>query len=321
MTGATGLVGSWLIQRLVDLRADVVAFVRDPDPQSEFFRSGLYKNTTLVQGSLEDYYSVERSINENEIEILFHLGAQTIVGTAWRNPLATFEANIRGTYHILEASRRHSGLVKKIVIASSDKAYGTSAQLPYEEEKTSLKGRHPYDVSKSCADLLSLSYFHSYQLPLAIARCGNIYGGADLNWSRLIPGTIRSFLRCEEPVLRSDGTFTRDYLFIDDVINGYLILAEALDRPEVQGEAFNFGQNQPFSALHIVKALQKQMNCPQLKPKITNQAVGEIKDQSLNTEKAKRLLGWSSHYSLEEGLARTLKWYDHYFQTHGGNLR
>ena len=312
VTGATGLVGSSLIRKLLELKAHVVALVRDHTPHSGLFREGLYTQVDLVQGSLEEYASVERGINEYEIEVLFHLGAQTIVTTAWRNPLATFEANIRGTYHVLEACRHHCNKIQQIVIASSDKAYGSSLYLPYEEELSPLKGAHPYDVSKSCADLLSLSYFQTYHLPLAIARCGNIYGGGDLNWSRLIPGTIRSFLREEPPILRSNGSFKRDYLFVEDAVDAYLLLAESLNRPEVQGEAFNFGQNQPFSAWEIIRHLQEQMNCHHLIPEVKDRATHEIKDQWLKIDKAKKILGWNFKYSLQEGLSRTIKWYEQY---------
>jgi CDP-glucose 4,6-dehydratase len=312
VTGATGLVGSWLVRKLIECEAHVVTLIRDSNPQSELFRSGFFKKTDLVQGSLEDFYSVERAINENEVETVFHLGAQTIVGTAWRSPLPTFEANIRGTYNLLEACRRHSSLVKQVIIASSDKAYGTCRELPYNET-TPLEGRNPYDVSKTCTDLLASSYFHTYRLPLAIARCGNIYGGGDLNWSRLIPGTIRSFLQNETPILRSDGKFTRDYLFVQDVVEAYMKLAEEIHRPEVIGQAFNFGPNKPYSALEIVEVIQKQMKCEHLDPKILNNATAEIKDQSLDSKKAKEILGWDLKYTLDEGLSQTIRWYEQYF--------
>ena len=311
ITGATGLVGSWLIRKLVEEGAHVTAFVRDFNPQSEFFRSKDYKNTAIVQGSLEDFAAIERAINEQEIDTVFHLGAQTIVGTALRNPLATFEANIRGTYNLLEACRLHPSLVKRIVIASSDKAYGSSPVLPYLETMP-LAGKHPYDVSKSCTDLLASSYHHTYHLPLAIARCGNIYGGADLNWSRLIPGSIRSFLLDSAPIIRSDGKYTRDYIYVEDVVEAYLLLAEHLHRPEVRGEAFNFGLDAPSDVLEVVELIQRLMNRPFLNPKILNSASAEIRDQSLNSEKAKKILEWTPGYSLEEGLSKTIDGYQMY---------
>ena len=314
ITGATGLVGSWLTKRLLEENSYVVAFVRDSDPQSEFFKSGIYKNTTLVQGELENFLSVERAINEHEIDTVFHLGAQTIVGTALRSPLSTFESNIRGSYNLLEACRRHSSLVKRVVVASSDKAYGSSDILPYTEEMP-LCGKHPYDVSKSCTDLLAFSYYHTYGLPLAVARCGNIFGGGDLNWSRIIPGTIRSFHLNEAPVIRSDGTFTRDYVFVDDVIDAYLMLAQNVHRENVQGQAFNFGPNAPSSVLDIVKLLQNLMNRPNLNPKVLNIAKAEIHDQSLSSQKARETFGWEPRYGLEKGLIETIRWYENYFES------
>lgn len=258
--------------------------------------------------------SVERAINEHEIDTVFHLGAQTIVGTALRSPLSTFESNIRGSYNLLEACRRHSSLVKRIVVASSDKAYGSSDVLPYTEDMP-LCGKHPYDVSKSCTDLLAFSYYHTYGSPLAVARCGNIFGGGDLNWSRIIPGTIRSFLLNQAPIIRSDGTFTRDYVFVDDVIDAYLMLAQNVHRENVQGQAFNFGPNAPSSVLEIVKLLQKLMNRPHLNPKVLNTAKAEIHDQSLSSQKARETFGWEPRFGLEKGLIETIRWYESYFES------
>jgi CDP-glucose 4,6-dehydratase len=313
VTGATGFLGYWLTKALVQEKANVVTLVRDADPQSALIRSGLIKKTRVVQGALEDYASLERAINEHEIDTVFHLGAQTIVGTALRNPLPTFESNIRGTYQLLEACRVHKNLVKRIVVASSDKAYGSSLVLPYTEEMP-LRGQHPYDVSKSCTDLLSYTYHHTYGLPVVIARCGNLYGGGDLNWSRLIPGTVRNFYSKIAPVIRSDGTFTRDYLYVEDAVYAYLLLAINANKENIQGQAFNFGPNTPFSVLQIVNALQRLMNCFDLPPKVLNEAKEEIRDQSLDSKKAKQILGWQPIFSLEEGLQRTIDWYTRYFQ-------
>lgn len=311
MTGATGLVGSWLTKTLLNRGANVVAFIRDHNPQSEFFQSGDHLKAELVQGELENYSSLERAVNEHEIDTVFHLGAQTIVGTALRSPLSTFESNIRGTYNLLEACHRHKSLVKRVVVASSDKAYGTSLVLPYTEGMP-LAGRHPYDVSKSCTDLIAFSYFETYRLPVVIARCGNIFGGGDLNWSRLIPGTIRSYLSNQAPVIRSDGKFTRDYIYVEDVVESYLLLAEQAQREEVQGQAFNFAPNAPTSVLSILQSLQKVMKCDHLAPKIMNSASSEIRDQSLDYSKAKKILGWAPKFSLEEGLSKTVAWYENY---------
>jgi CDP-glucose 4,6-dehydratase len=316
-------VGSWLVKALLAKKAEVVALVRDHTPQSEFFRSGDFRQTVLVQGELEDYDSIERAINEHEIDTVFHLGAQTIVGTALRSPLSTFESNIRGTYNLLEACRRHSSLVKSIVVASSDKAYGSSEVLPYTENMP-LAGKHPYDVSKSCTDLISSAYFHTYNLPLVVVRCGNIYGGGDLNWSRIVPGTIRSFFMGEAPMIRSNGKFTRDYVFVEDVVDSYLLMAENVGKSEVRGESFNFGPNHPYSVLDIVNTLQVLMDRPDLTPKILNIAAAEIKDQSLSSEKVKKILGWSPRFTLEEGLKKTIFWYRAYLEenhrNHSANL-
>lgn len=311
ISGATGLVGSWMVKRLIEQGAYVVILVRDFDPQSELIRSGAYLQTTVVNGCLEDYSTVERALNEHEADTVFHLGAQTIVGTAFRNPLPTFEANLRGTYNLLEACRVHRSFVGRVVIASSDKAYGSSDVLPYTEEMPPL-GKHPYDVSKSCTDLIAQSYYHTYDLPIVIARCGNIFGGGDLNWSRIVPGTIKSLHQGEAPILRSDGQFTRDYVYVKDVVNAYLMMAEGLSRPEVKGEAFNFGPAQPLTALHIVETICRLMGATEVKPVILNQAKAEIRDQYLSSAKAHGVFGWEPQYTLENALKETIRWYEAY---------
>ena len=312
VTGATGMVGYWLVKDLLAEGARVVALVRDPDPQSGFYRSGDYRRTSIVQGSIEDFATMERAINENEIDTLFHLAAQPIVSVAHRYPLPTFEANIRGTYNLLEASRIHSNLVKRVVIASSDKAYGEHKDLPYTEEMA-LQGKHPYEVSKSCADLITQTYHHTYGLPVAILRCGNIYGGGDLNWSRIIPYTIRCFLNNERPIIRSDGLFVRDYIYVKDVSRCYMKAAESLTDKKAHGHAFNFSLEQPLTVLQVVEALQKLMKCEHLQPIVQNNASGEIREQYLNTEKAHSFLGWKAQYSLDQGLAETIAWYRDFF--------
>lgn len=311
ITGATGLVGSWLTKHLVEDGAYVVALVRDADPQSELFRSGLHKKLAIVNGCLESYHDIERGLVEHEIDTVFHLAAQTIVGTAYRSPLATFEANIRGTYNLLEACRMHGGLIKRVLIASSDKAYGSAEVLPYTEAMPPL-GRFPYDVSKSCADLISQSYFHTYGMPLVIARCGNIYGGGDLNWSRIVPGTIRSVLSGQAPVIRSDGTFTRDYVYVEDAVQAYIRMAEAVERKDVQGEAFNFGPAKPLRVRQIVDTICRLMGSEHLKPVILSQAKAEIHDQYLDSTKAQTVLQWQSRFTLEQGLERSIQWYREY---------
>jgi CDP-glucose 4,6-dehydratase len=311
ITGATGLVGGWLARALVEQGAYVVALIRDWDPQSELVRSGLVQRVNVVSGALEDYAAIERAICEHDVDTVFHLGAQTIVGTALRSPLATFEANVRGTYNLLEACRVHQRLVQAVVVASSDKAYGDSATLPYTEEMP-LDGRHPYDVSKSCADLIALTYAQTYGLNVAVARCGNIYGGGDLNWSRIVPGTIRSLLRGERPILRSDGTFTRDYVYVRDVVDAYLALAEQASAAGVRGEAFNFSPERAISVLEMTALIQRLMDRSDLEPLILNQARSEIKDQYLDSAKARARLGWAPRWSLDQGLAETIGWYTKY---------
>ncbi len=308
VTGATGLVGGHLVDRLIDEGANVTVFVRDWDPRSYLIEFGDIDRCGVVMGKLEEFADVERAINEHEIDTVFHLGAQTIVGTANRSPLSTFESNIRGTYNLLEACRMHSAMVKRIVIASSDKAYGDADKLPYTEEFPA-QGRHPYDVSKSCADLITQSYYATYNLPVVVARCGNIYGAGDLNYSRIIPGTIRSVLEEKPPVIRSDGKFTRDYVYVKDAVDAYMTMAECAQR--VAGEAFNFGPQQPHSVMEIVQTILKIMGGDELLPIVMNQAENEIRDQYLCSEKAKKVLGWEPQYTLEQGLEETILWYEY----------
>jgi CDP-glucose 4,6-dehydratase len=312
VTGATGMVGSWLTKELLARGAAVVTFILDADPHSELLRSGDVQRTEVVNGRLESFADVERAINAREVDTVFHLAAQAIVGTAQRDPLGTFEANIRGTYHVLEACRRHASLVRRVIVASSDKAYGAQPNLPYVESMP-LEGREPYEVSKSCADLLAQSYYHSYRLPVAILRCGNIYGGGDLNWNRIVPGTIRSLLQGERPIVRSDGRYVRDYLYVKDVVRACLAVADGLDNPKVQGQGFNFSPQKPLTVLEIVDAIARAMNARSLKPVIRNKATGEIRDQYLSSAKARRLLGWRAAYGLDKGLAETIAWYRGFF--------
>jgi len=308
VTGATGLVGSWLVPRLLAEGGRVSVLVRDWDPESDLIRSGCVERCRVVTGRLEEVSDLERALVDHEIDSVFHLGAQTLVGPAVRSPLATFEANVRGTYHLLEACRRQDGALKRILVASSDKAYGTSSVLPYTEEMP-LLGEHPYDVSKSCMDLLSRCYAITYGLPVVIARCGNIFGGGDLNWSRIVPGTIRSALRGENPVLRSDGTYVRDYLYVEDVVDAYLLLAESADRDGVRGEAFNFSPTRPLTVLQITDAILTILGRGELKPVVLAQARAEILNQYLDCGKARRVLGWTPTRSLEDGLHATVAWY------------
>lgn len=310
VTGATGLLGSWLTRRLKDDGANIVALVRDWTPKSNLVLDETIQQVTVVRGEVEDRALLERALNEYEIEVVFHLAAQTIVGAANRSPIGTFETNIKGTWNILEACRQTRS-VKRIVVASSDKAYGDQKKLPYTEE-TALNGKHPYDVSKSCADLLCHAYYKSYGLPVAITRCGNFFGGGDLNLNRVVPGTIVSLLRGERPVIRSNGKFIRDYIYVEDGVDAYLHLAEALADRKYHGEAFNFSYEKPLTVLQIVGLVSRLMESP-LKPRILNQATNEIIDQHLSSRKAKAVLGWKPLFNLEKGLLNTIEWYRTHF--------
>ncbi len=309
ITGATGIVGSWLVKELLDREAQVVALVRDADPQTELYRSGDIARVFVVNGVLEDFATLERAINIHEAETVFHLGAQTLVGVADRFPLATFESNIRGTYNLLEACRLHRDLVAQVVVASSDKAYGVSpGEVPYTEDMP-LQGRQPYEVSKSCADLIAQSYHHAYGLPVAIARCGNIYGGGDLNWSRLVPGTIRSLLNRERPIVRSDGKHVRDYIYVRDAVRAYMCLAERLDDERVRGAAFNFSTETPQTVLAVIAGISRLMDCEDVAPDIRCEARNEIRYQHLSAARSREVLGWQPQYDLPTGLTETIEWY------------
>jgi CDP-glucose 4,6-dehydratase len=311
VTGATGIVGSWIVKDLLKLSASVVALIYEEDKDSELCRSKDIDKVTKVFGKLEDISCLKKAIVDHQIDTVFHVGAQAIVGTAQERPLETFETNIRGTYNLLEACRC-SSQVSRIVVASSDKAYGEQPKLPYTEHMP-LEGRFPYEASKSCTDLIAQSYFHSYNLPVAIIRCGNIYGGGDLNWNRIVPGTIRSFYHKESPIIRSDGKFIRDYVYVKDVARTYIYLAEGLSDKKFWGQAFNFSSGLHLSVLELVKVIQKLMKCESIKPKILNQAKGEIHSQYLSSAKIQKFLKWKAQYDLDPGLKETIKWYHDFF--------
>lgn len=315
VTGATGLVGSWLVGALREAGADVVCLVRDWVPQSELVRGGLLERVKVVRGDVRDQAMLERVLGEHEIDTVIHLAAQTIVTIANRNPVSTFESNIAGTWILMEACRR-SPRVKQIVIASSDKAYGDNKQLPYTEE-TPLVGRHPYDVSKSCADLIAQAYAVTYGSPVVITRCGNFYGGGDLNWNRIVPGTIRSVLRGQRPIIRSDGTFIRDYFYVEDGAAAYMMLAEKLaGDPALRGRAFNFSNEIQVTVRQLVDKILGAMDS-KLAPEVLNEASHEIVHQYLSANAARKELGWGPMFTLDEGLRRTVAWYREFFKTAG----
>ncbi len=307
VTGASGLVGSATVVLLEKLGASVVILLRDEVPGSELARSGLLSRVNVVRGDLSDPLLLERILGEYEVKTVLHLAAQTIVGIANKNPLSTWEANVRGTWNLLEACRR-SGRVTEIVVASSDKAYGEQPVLPYAEEMP-LLARHPYDTSKACADLIAQSYAHTFGLPVAVSRCGNFYGPGDLNWNRIVPGTIRSVIRATAPVIRSDGSFVRDYLYVEDGAQAYVTLAEKLSAdPELRGHAFNFSTEEPLTVLQLAEHILRLMGSD-LKLDIRNEASGEILKQHLDARKAREQLGWQARFTLEAGLRKTIDWY------------
>lgn len=307
VTGATGLVGSWLVRRLINSGADVTCLVRDWVPQSELVRGGLLDKVKVIRGDVSDRELIERALGEHEIVTVMHLAAQTIVPIANRNPISTFESNIRGTWNLLEACRR-SPLVKQIVFASSDKAYGDHKELPYNESMP-LEGKHPYDVSKSCGDLIAQSYAETFGLPVVITRCGNFYGGGDLNWNRIVPGTIRSIFRRERPVVRSDGNFVRDYFYVEDGAVAFTLVAEKLATdPGLKGQAFNFSNETQVTVLELVNRILSLMDSD-LEPEIRNEASNEIRHQYLTAARAREILGWKPEFTLESGMQRTIEWY------------
>lgn len=306
ITGGTGFLGSYLVKKLVNYGANVTILVRDYIPQSNIYVGEEYKKVNVVHGALEDYLLIERTLGEYEIDTVFHLAAQAIVGVANRNPLGTFKSNIEGTWNILEAARK-SPSIKRVIVASSDKAYGDQEKLPYDENMP-LQGKHPYDVSKSCADLIAQTYYETYKLPVCITRCGNLYGGGDLNFNRIIPQSIQSILNNKAPVIRSDGSFIRDYFYIEDAVDAYINLAEKVVELNLGGQAFNFSNEIQLTVLELVNKILKIMGSS-MKPIILNQGSNEIIHQYLSAKKARTILGWSPNYTIDEGLSKTIEWY------------
>lgn len=312
VTGATGFLGSWMVAELNRRGANVVGLVRDLAGTGKPRLIAQSQPAFTVFGALEDFDVLLRAVNEYEIDTVMHLGAQPIVGIANRNPRSTFEANIRGTWNILDACRQVS-TVKRVVVASSDKAYGEQPRLPYDESMP-LQGRHPYDVSKSCTDLIAQTYHNVYRTPVCITRCGNFFGGGDLNFSRIVPGTIRSIHNGERPVIRSDGKMIRDYVYVRDVVQFYLFLAEAMEDERLHGQAFNFSTESQLSVLDITRTLLRLMDREDLQPVILNEAKAEIPHQYLSAAKARDLLDWRAQSTVEDGLRETIAWYRDHFQ-------
>lgn len=303
VTGATGLLGSHLCRALIERGANVVGIMRD-----HVAASNRDENMTWVTGDIRDQAFMERVLNGYEIKTMFHLAAQAIVGVANRNPVETFDSNIRGTWTVLEAARRVPG-IEQILVASSDKAYGAHEELPYKETSP-LHGMHPYDVSKSCTDLIAQTYAYSYDLPVCIVRCCNLFGGGDLHWNRLVPGTMRSALEGSAPIIRSDGSMTRDYLYIEDAVDAYLTLTKRMHRDaSLRGQAFNFGNDIALTVLELVLKILDIAGRSDLEPKILGEANNEIPAQYLDSTRAKEVLGWQPQFGLRPGLMATLAWY------------
>ncbi|MCP5152948.1 MAG: NAD-dependent epimerase/dehydratase family protein [Ectothiorhodospiraceae bacterium] len=311
LTGCTGLLGATLARDLHQRGADIVGLVRDQVPQSSLVTDGTISRITTVRGDIEDLALLQRVISEYEVEVVFHLAAQAIVGTANRHPVATFRTNIAGSWNVFEACR-HSPRVRAVVVASSDKAYGTNESLPYVESMP-MAGEHPYDVSKSCTDLLARTYYATYGLPVCITRCGNFFGGGDLNFNRIVPGTIRSVLHDERPIIRSDGTFVRDYIYVRDVADAYRVLAERMQDPAVHGEAFNFSNEIRLDVLGLTNRILALMGREDLEPVILNEASSEIREQYLSATRARERLGWKPRFGLDDGLRETIDWYRDFF--------
>lgn len=311
VTGATGFLGGWVIRRLVGLGSEIRVLVRDWEPRCILVREGCLDSVTVARGDVTDQVLLERILNENEIVTVIHLAAQTTVPAAGRNPVSTFSSNVAGTWSVLEACRR-SPTVQQVVVASSDKAYGSAGREKYREE-TPLRASSPYDVSKACADMIARSYATTFRLPVVVTRCGNFFGGGDLNWNRIVPGTVRSVIRGHRPEIRSDGTLVRDYLYVEDGAEATLLLAERLAGGEsLAGQVFNFSAEQPMTVVEVVEEILKVMGSD-LEPVVLGKGQGEIPYQALSADKARRALGWNPRFSMKEGLEQTVDWYRSFF--------
>jgi CDP-glucose 4,6-dehydratase len=317
LTGASGFTGSWLVNQLAESKPVVTTLC---DPDSVPMRGDLFPRTRKAYGSVLDYEFLVRTIADHGIDTVFHLAAISVEHKAFESPRKSFEVNIRGTYNLLEACRINADLVKRVIVASSDKVYGDNPSLPYREDFP-VQGLNPYDASKSCGDLLARSYYHSYGLPVAVARFANIYGGGDLNWSRLIPNTIRRLLKGEPPLVRWPllGVYKRDFLYIKDQVQAYMALFEGLTRPEVRGQAYNFGGGVCLAVPEVVKRIQRLMGREETDPVAERGSHSEILHQQLLSEKASRDLGWAPRFSIDEGLSETVAWYTRFLSGEAGN--
>jgi CDP-glucose 4,6-dehydratase len=310
VTGHEGFLGSNLTKRLITYGAEITGLDIEIKRKQTIFSVSDYRNIESIKGNISKRELVNKIIDKCKPEILFHLAAEAIVGRCNDDPVNAFKSNIEGTWNILDKCRGNR-YIKAIVIASSDKAYGSHEKLPYKED-AALIGNHPYDVSKSCADLIAYTYFHTYRLPVGTTRCGNIYGPGDFNYSRIVPDAIRSALNNKMFFIRSDGEFTRDYVFVQDIVNGYLRLAEQMNKMSLKGESFNFSDENPMKVMDFVKMIYeiagKNPNF-----KVLNKAKYEIKHQYLCSQKARKMLGWKPEYSLSEGIRQTIEWYKQYY--------
>ncbi len=311
ITGYEGFLGSHLTRQLINFNTELFGLDIKVNRKETILTRNDLKNIKIIKSDVCNFNNLKKVINRSKIEYVFHLAAQALVGHSNIFPLKTFESNIKGTWNILEACR-NSKSIKAVIIASSDKAYGINKCLPYKEDSP-LSGCHPYDVSKSCSDLLAYTYYRTYQLPVAVTRCGNIFGPGDFNFSRIVPDAIRSILKNRILFIRSDGKFTRDYIYVEDIVKGYILLAQKAHKLRLFGEAFNFSNECPISVLSLVGIISKISGQQRPRVRIQNIARYEIPDQYLSSQKARKILGWNPEYSLQKGLARTINWYKEYF--------
>ena len=318
VTGGTGFLGAWVVHKLLVRGANVVCLVHEHSLESEIIGRDLLQRVSTVHGDIRDQIQLENILREHSVTTLFHLAAQAIVGVANANPVATLDINIAGTTALLEACRRSPG-VKQIIVASSDKAYGDAGEQAYDEDMP-LRGKHPYDVSKACADMIVRSYAASFGLPAVVTRCGNFYGPGDLNWNRILPSTIRSLCGGVRPIIRSDGKYVRDYFYVEDAADAHLMLAEKLpDKPRLHGEAFNFSNETRVTVLEFVEKVVMLMGLD-LRPEVRNEASNEIRYQMLSAGKARREFGWYPRFTLDEGLRTAIAWYREYLKREGGHF-